>query len=358
MNSKQKKFSFCFSLLIAGLLLTSCSKPSPSSAMTTLGYYTGSQESYQSFVDFSPYLDIVSVDVYGLDFDGNVVGADEYELAAKNPRKGVEFYACISNWNSDEAVNDFDPELAKIGIVTQKEVMIQQLVDLANSKGYSGINIDFESIAFSDDLVESRTAFNTFIHDLAARLHEHGKKLIISVAAKESDDPNNDWSYPYDLETLGKDADYLQLMTYDEHGSWGDPGPVSSVDWLEEVIRYTSSVVDPSKLLIGLPAYGYDWDLSDPGSDEGTYTTTSFSWVDVPTLIAKPGAQTHWDEASQSPSVTYTENGHDHAAWYETVESIQSKVKLIPKYKLAGLSVWALGMEDDHFWQAATAANQ
>ena len=165
-----------------------------------------------------------------MDGDGTIVGVDQYDIVSQEQAENIDFYACISNWNSDPEVNNFDPELARVAIVTQKEKMISQLVALAVSKGYAGINIDLESIAYSSDLSESRAAFNLFIHELAVKLHENGKKLIISVAAKVNDDPTNDWSYPFDLASLGEDADYLQLMTYDQHGSWGEPGPVSGAD--------------------------------------------------------------------------------------------------------------------------------
>jgi spore germination protein len=331
----------------------STTSPEPGEVLS-LGYYNGSQESYDSVIAFAPWLDIVSVDVFGLQSDITVVGIDDFNIAAQSGLEGIDFYACISNWNSDPAVDDFDSELARAAILTYREELIPQLVALAQTEGYAGINIDFENLAYSDDLSESRTAFTDFIHELAARLHENDRKLIISVAAKESDDPNNEWSYPYDLASLGEDADYLQLMTYDQHGSWGGPGSVSGADWVEECVKYTSSIVEPSKLLIGLPDYGYDWDLSEPGVEDGTFLTTDFNWTDVPGLLAKPGAEVIWDEASQTPSVAYTDNGHSHVAWFENTESIQAKVKLIPQYNLAGLSVWALGKEDLGFWQAAT----
>jgi spore germination protein len=51
--------------------------------------------------------------------------------------------------------------------------------------------------------------------------------------------------------------------------------------------------------------------------------------------------------------MTYTQDGHDHQAWYENPESIRAKTALVAQYDLAGLSMWALGLEDQSFWQAA-----
>jgi spore germination protein YaaH len=273
-------------------------------------------------------------------------------VAAVDRGLGIQTYACINNWNNDPAVNDFDPALAEAAILTHKDAVIKQLVDLAQSGGFEGINIDFESIAYGEDIEAARAEFTAFINQLAAALHAEGKKLIISVPGKTADTIEDTWSYPFDLAALGQDADYLQLMTYDQHGPWGEPGPVSGADWVEEVVVYTSSIVDPSKLLIGLPAYGYDWDLSAPNPDGESFAAGSFSWTDVPALLDKPGALAAWDAASQSPSVTYMEEGHKHVAWYEDEKSLQAKVALVERYGLAGMSVWSLGQEDEGFWQA------
>lgn len=322
--------------------------------IVSLGYYTGSQDSYNSAIAYAPYLDIVSVDVFGLQMDGTVVGNDPFQITAASELSHLEFYACISNWNSDPAVNDFDPELARAVISTYKDKVIDQLVDLAQTEGYAGINIDFENLAYAEDIEISRADFVIYIRQLAARLHETGRKLIISVPAKTGDDRDNTWSYPFDLAALGRETDYLQMMTYDQHGAWSDPGSISGADWVEECVKYTSSVVEPRKLLMGLPAYGYDWDLTAPVLENGNRPTTSFSWKDAASLLEKPGAEYTWDEPSQSPSVIYTENGSEHAAWFENTESIGAKMRLVPSYNLAGISVWALGMEDLSFWEATT----
>jgi len=133
-------------------------------------------------------------------------------------------------------------------------------------------------------------------------------------------------------------------MTYDAHGPWSDPGPVSGADWVEAVVVYSASLVDPAKLLIGLPAYGYDW------RSDGS--TTDVSWVDFPALLAKPGVETGVEFASLSPWLSYTEEGITHTVWYENPASLQAKAVLVEKYSLGGLSMWALGKEDATFWQA------
>jgi spore germination protein YaaH len=318
-----------------------------------LGYYTGSQSSYAALVSFTPFMNVVSADIYTVRSDGSLVGSDDLGVAAFGRSHGIQTYACISNYNSDPAINNFDPKLAQAAIVTHKTQVISNLVALAQHAGFDGINIDFENLTYSANIDDARADFSSFIHDLAAQLHANGIKLIVSVPAKTSDSKDDIWSYPFDLAALGQDADYLQLMTYDQHSPSSAPGPISGADWVENCVVFTTSLVDPSRLLIGLPAYGYDWDLTASNPGKNTYSATNFSWTDIPTLFAKTSAEAQWDIGSQSPFVTYKENGHDHVAWYESAGSIQAKTKLLSEYNLAGFSVWSLGKEDQNFWQAA-----
>lgn len=344
------------------LLLAACVPPAqPTPAITAqsptqtapapqgpilLGYFTGSAESMAAVKSFAGSVNTLSADVFGLTAAGEISGTDPQDLLAFASAHALPTYLCISNYNNSPAVAGFDPDLAQAAIVTHKAELIPALVEKASSGGYAGVNIDFESIAFSSDLESDRAAFTSFIQDLAAALHSQGLKLIISVPAKTGENPADDWSYPFDLAALGQSADFLQLMTYDAHGPWSEPGPVSGADWVGAVVVYSSSLVDPAKLLIGLPAYGYDW-RSDGSA-------TDVSWVDFPALLAKPGVETGVESASLSPWLSYTENGISHTVWYENAASLQAKAILVEKYSLAGLSMWALGKEDAAFWQAVT----
>jgi spore germination protein YaaH len=320
-----------------------------------LGYYTGDERSFEAVQAFAEYLKIVSADVYAVRTDGTIAGEDEYGVVAFCKARGIEVYACVSNYRSDPDVEDFDASLAHAAIVTYRDAVIAGLVSLGQTGGYDGVNVDFENLAYSRDINNDRGAFTAFIHELAAQLHALGLKLAISVPGKTEDSIDDDWSYPFDYAALGEDADLLQLMTYDQHGPWSEPGPVSGADWVEDCVAYAVSLVDPAKLLIGLPAYGYDWDLTDSDPASWTYSATSFSWADIPGLLAKPGAVEHWDAASRSPYVPYTDRGHRHEVWFENAESLQAKTALIAKYHLAGLSMWSLGQEDAGFWSAVSA---
>mgnify|MGYP001765802284 CR=1 FL=1 len=298
---------------------------------------------------------MVSADLYCVADDGSIVGEDDRGVVESCHARGIEVYACVSNYNDDSDVEDFDAARAHAAIGVHRETTLGALVALARSGGYDGVNVDFEDLAYSGDIAVDRTAFASFIHELAERLHAQGLKLVVSVPGKTEDSLDDDWSFPFDYASLGGDADILQLMTYDQHGPWSEPGPVSGADWVEDCVAYAASVVDPGKLLMGLPAYGYDWDLTASRPARGEYLAEAGPWVDVPTLLARFGTSGQWDPASSSPFLTYRgKEGPRHVVWYEDAASLRAKTKLVLEYGLGGLSVWRLGTEDRAFWDAVT----
>jgi spore germination protein YaaH len=338
------------------VILTSTPAPAtptePPAGGVSLGYSTGDQKSFDAVKAETAHLTMVSSDVFTIQTEGGVSGGDDLGVLAYDKEHGLRTFACISNFNSDPEVNDFDANLAHEALFDHADDLISTLVALAQDDGYDGINIDFENIAASENIEDDRAAFTQFIHNLAAQLHENNLQLILSVPAKLEDSADNTWTYPYDLAAIGQDVDYLQLMTYDEHGMWSEPGAVSGADWVEQSIQYVVTLVDPSKILIGLPAYGYNWDMTASDPENATYSAVSFPWTEISTLMDKPGAQIHWDDLTKSPSVSYTEDGHDHQAWYENAQSLGAKTALVKTYHLGGISVWSMGQEDASFWQA------
>jgi spore germination protein YaaH len=125
---------------------------------------------------------------------------------------------------------------------------------------------------------------------------------------------------------------------------------VAGLDWVTAAVEYAASVAPAAKISMGVPAYGYDWDLTDPTAD------TQIAWSSIAPLIASCGATPQWDATSSSPYFTYTAaDGRDHVVWYENAASLAAKGALVTSRALAGISVYALGMEDASFWEAIDA---
>jgi spore germination protein YaaH len=324
-------------------LLLLCAAALPETAMAAdrkiMAYY---EDSLAALKADAAIVDQLPTDSFNVSGAGAISGVAPRQALAVARAHGMQTFATISNYGA----TDFSPAI--VDALLNKPAAIQAFVanglKLIAANGYSGVNIDFEAIPPGD-----RAAYSAFCRALYKAVHAAGKLVALSIPAMQKDDPANDWFGAYHLAALGKVTDIVQYMTYDENGPWGAPGPVAGLDWVKICVRYAASVAPPSKISLGLPAYGYDWNLTAGTGD-------SIDWKIVPALIAQTHAAPAWDAKSSSPYFRYTaKNGAKHVVWYENARSITLKSALVPARDLAGVSVWVLGADDADFWKAVRA---
>lgn len=336
-----RQVSICIAAII--LLIAGCNSSDVNiggQSKTILGYYTGESDSTASIMSSSNPVNAVSMDQYDVDANGNLHGELTQSVQQYDDQEGRDTYICVSNFGT----TDFDPLIGHGAIVTNRETTVANLVALVGAKHPTGINIDFEGIFPAD-----RDAYTAFVIELSHALHNEGATLMLSVPAKASDDPSDAWSWPYNYKVIGQYADEIQVMTYDEHVPGDVPGPVAGGDWMKSTLTYAVSQIMPGKILLGLPAYGYDWDTSDDSGVQVDFKGTA-------ALLQATGAVAQYDAATQSAYFDYTAmDGHTHEVWYETAKTIQDKAAYAKSMNLGGVSMWALGFENNDFWKAVEA---
>jgi spore germination protein len=219
----------------------------------------------------------------------------------------------------------------------QNASMMQQdvsaLVNLVQSQGYDGLNLDFEGLNNPDE-----TGLNAFAAQLAAGLHQIGKKLIVSVGPRTSD---QNGYHVYNYRFLGHVADWVDLMTYDDHDNGGPSGPVAPLGWVNSIVQYAVETMPSSKILVGLAGYGYNW--SAAGSTEIN---------DAQALALANQYGVNWVGGTvQEPEITYTDqNGVAHTVWFEDAQSEAPKAALVGQDHLGGVALWDLGEENGAVW--------
>lgn len=138
---------------------------------------------------------------------------------------------------------------------------VQTIVNLAVSKGYDGIDLDYEVFAFSHPRSEwpaITVDWVAFVAELSNALHANGKLLSVTVPPVYVDSGGITRGYTvYAQDMIANAVDRLRLMVYD--WSVSAPGPIAPMDWVNRVIAYSSAVVPVSKLQLGVPAYGRHW---------------------------------------------------------------------------------------------------
>ena len=75
---------------------------------------------------------------------------------------------------------------------------------------------------------------------------------------------------------LNNYCDTASIMSYGMAWAGSAPGPVSPRSWLEGIYDYASQVMDTEKVFLGMPAYGWNWQIYDNPENIGkSYRGTS-----------------------------------------------------------------------------------
>jgi spore germination protein YaaH len=215
-----------------------------------------------------------------------------------------------------------DPDLA--------DAHREALVEAAVEHGWDGVDLDYESLPAS-----AGPAFVEFLTALRDALHERDLTLAVTVPARTTDEP------PYDYEGIGAVADQVRVMAYDHSWSGSAAGPIAPVEWVREVVAYAVDRIPPSKLMLGVGTYGYDW-VGSSGADLGA--------AEAAALADEMGASPHWDDDGAAMTFSYERDGQAHTVWYEDARSLEVKQQIAVDAGLRGVAVWRIGGEDPQAW--------
>jgi hypothetical protein len=214
-----------------------------------------------------------------------------------------------------------------------------QLVQAIRWKGMDGVNLDFEGGSGAD-----RAGFTAFVTRLSQTLHAadpHWQVTLDTYASAALDAAGM-----INVAALAPAVDGFFVMAYDMNSSSAPSptAPLNGRDW-NDTRAMTSylAVVPGAKVLLGIPFYGYQWPTSD-GSPQaqalGGARAVSYSQL----AGARPAVQ--WDSTSSVPWTAYQDNsGQWWQAYFDDPQSVALKADLADHLGLAGVGVWALGME-------------
>lgn len=280
-----------------------------------------------------PYLTYLTVFTYGFREDGTLIEPDDTRIIETAKSYGVSPVLLLSTL-TDEGVFNNNLSSRLFSDTVLQDTLIENLIDTALSKGYEGIEIDFEFIPKDD-----ASGYVAFLKRLKAELEGEGLPLFVSLAPKTSGDQPGLLYEGHDYRGIGEVADFVILMTYEWGYQFGPPLAVAPIRSVERVVEYAVSVIDSEKILLGIPNYGYDWPLPYV---KGQTEAKGISNVDALIIALDNGAEIKFDADALTPYYNYSKDGIEHVVWFENARSIEGKLELVKKYSLGGISIWQI----------------
>lgn len=212
-----------------------------------------------------------------------------------------------------------------------QDKVINSFVEIMKNKGYAGINIVFNLVNESNQLL-----FHNYVRKISERLKQENLLFFITFNFREND--------------TVKYLDYSQFSMYTNSMifiqlKWGinydPPGPVSNINDIKAFINHVISSVSPEQVIVGKPTIGYDWPL--PYVPNRT-SATSLNINSTLELAYDTNSTILFDDDSQTPYFTYYQTNIGfptlHIVWFIDSRSINVLLDLIYEVGLNGSGIW------------------
>ncbi|XP_064598494.1 oviduct-specific glycoprotein-like [Liolophura sinensis] len=286
-------------------------------------------------------------------------------LKKKNPK--LRTLLAVGGWNHGSR-----PFTDMVKSKESRRYFIDHAIQYLRAHKFDGLDLDWEYPANRGSPPEDKSRFVDLVRELRQAFENEGTKtkqerLLLSSAVgcgfKIIDSA-------YDVPIITPYFDFINLMTYDFHGSWekklgihaalyprkdevDTPAGKLNVDWA--VRRFIELGAPSEKLILGIPLYGRSFQLCGndvkPGSKacgggrRGPFTKEKgfLAYYEIVRSF-QDGWVREWDNEHMAPYAYSTREKQ----WvgYDDMESIYHKAMYVKSHKLGGAMVWALDLDD------------
>lgn len=234
---------------------------------------------------------------------------------------------------------------------TAQQTFITNAINLLNSRGGNGINVDFEGMGSSD-----KAPFVTFMTSLCNQVHAANPNYEVTMALYAVD-----WGGTFDIPALNPLVDDFIIMGYDYYYSGsstaGPEAPLYNFQTgynqtlSKSITYYLKQGASKSKLILGLPWYGREWETAGstaPSSTTGGFTSSrTYNYVRNNSTTYST-ANKNWESNSFNPYFSYQSAGLWRQCWIDDNYSYSRKFDLVNQRGIGGIGIWALGYDDGY----------
>lgn len=357
-------------LLILGAAITLLNYAAPIAAKKRVVCYYGSWSTYRpgdgkfevEYID--PNLCTHAIYSFvGLEWTGVVRILDTFneinkggfrrlnELRKRNPE--LKTLVALGGWG--EGSTRFSPA---VNDPTRRANLVNSIVEFVKQYGFDGFDLDWEYPAQRGGAASDKDDFSKLLEELRREFDKHGFLLSAAVASVEASA-----SLSYHIPDLGRYLDFINIMTYDMHGSWDPvtghsaplyPGAVDDGFTVHQAIQYWIRAGAPrEKINVGIGTYGSSFTLSGNAQCvfgapaigaglAGPYTREAgtLGYNEICENLSTWNVR--WDDQQK---VAYACNGNQFVG-FDNIESTILKTEYAVQEGLGGVMIWSVETDD------------
>lgn len=275
----------------------------------------------------------------------------------KSRYSGLKTVISVGGW--DDSGKFSDAALTE----ASRTVFADSAVSFIKTYGFDGVDIDWEyptggGLSTNTSRSVDSHNFGLLLKTLRSKLDLQGAKdskhYILSFAGAA----NSTFSSGVGLASIAKTVDYGFIMTYDLHGGWdaytdfnaslftpagNSPQNKTSVD--AAVRSWLANGFPASKMIMGVPFYGYDYSGTMNGNGGLWQHYSSCAEVGYDTIVSKYLSNTAYAKNySSSATVPYLFNGSTFIS-YDDENSIAQKTRYAVSKGLFGVGAWDISYD-------------
>lgn len=325
-----------------------------------------------TFTEINPFG--YTVKTNGQLYDAMNIGEEPWTTLIKEAHaKKVRVIPTIM-WGNPDAIH------AVLSNKILRDAQIADIVNLVNSKGFDGIDIDYEA-----KYAKTKDYYSIFLRDLYKAM---GKKWVMCEVESRTPvtsrydtvpadyDPND---VANDYVEINKYCDRVRIMAYDQsrvdvslnRANQGLYAPVSDPKWVEKLVNLASETIDKKKIVIGIPTYGYEYIVSPGGIGGYSYVSDGALNPVYATDIAKALNLTpqrtsagelsllYYPNATSTPVTGVRADTQTNLLVWSDAKAIEDKVNLARKLGVRGVAIFKIdGGADKGMWDVLNKAKQ
>jgi len=279
---------------------------------------------------------------YRITGEGDLIGTDEDITVIQT----AQIYGVASNLvvTAFSEIGDINLDVVNSVLSNQQiqDKLIENILNILKLKEYNGVNLAFQFINAANQQL-----YLNYLTKVSNRLHQEGYYVFLTLNPGLAYNGNEVTFEKINYADFSEVSDGILFLSYD-WGSIDRPPLQYSIITTSSLLDYIVSQVPLDKIRIGLPTFGYDWQLPYvPGQS----SANALNFDSVLELASQMNAVIKYDEDSLSAFFEYVDiSNQQHIVWFKDARSIDSSLKILQSYGIEGIGIWNIMYYFSQMW--------